>query len=178
MNRQITIVVFLSLALILGIVLVWPKYQELRLLEQRNEEKRNEIQGREKYLQDLKKADEELKSYQNQLAKIDSALPPNPGLEVLLNFLQKASSQSGLVFKDIQPSASRAVSGTKELPELEGLKETEISFAVAGNYPSFKNFLSVLEMTARLIEVESISFSSTEEEGPQNFNLLIKVYSY
>jgi len=178
MNRQITIVVFLSLVLILGIGQVLPKYQELKFSEQRNEEKRAEIQGKEKYLQDLKKADEELKNYQNQLVKIDSALPSNLGLEVLLNFLQKASSQSGLVLKDIQSSASRVISEIKELPELERLKEAEVSFAVAGSYSSFKNFLSVLEMTTRLIEVESISFSSTEKEGPQDFNLKIKIYSY
>jgi len=170
MSRLFIIVSFLSLALILGIGLVWPKYQELKFLKQRSEEKRAEIEGREEYLQDLNKAAEVLKNYQNQLAKIDSALPPSLELEVLLNFLQKASSQSGLILKDIKPPVSQPSSE-------EELKETELSLAVSGAYTSFKNFLSILEMTARLIEVESISFSSTKE-GLQDFNLKIKVYSY
>lgn len=141
-------------------------------MEKRNEEKRAEIRGREEYLQDLKKAAEELKNYQIQLAKIDFALPSNPGLEILFDFLQKASSQSGLVLKDIKPSTTRLSS------DLEGIKESELSFVVSGVYSSFKNFLSVLEKSSRLIEAESISFSSSEKEGPQDFSLKIKVYSY
>ncbi|PIR71770.1 MAG: hypothetical protein COX89_01390 [Candidatus Nealsonbacteria bacterium CG_4_10_14_0_2_um_filter_37_10] len=171
-SRPFIIVVFLFLTLAMGIGLIWPKYQELKFSEQRNEEKRAEIAGKEEYFQDLKKAAEALKNYQNQLSKIDSALPPDPGLEVLFNFLQKASSQSGLVLTDIKSSV------TSKIADLEGLKETELSLVVSGAYTSFKNFLSVLEMTARLIEVESISFSSSEKEGLQKFNLKIKVYSY
>ena len=171
-SRPFIIVVFLFLTLAMGIGLIWPKYQELKFSEQRNEEKRAEIAGKEEYFQDLKKAAEALKNYQNQLSKIDSALPPDPGLEVLFNFLQKASSQSGLVLTDIKSPV------TSKVADLEGLKETELSLVVSGAYTSFKNFLSVLEMTARLIEVESISFSSSEKEGLQKFNLKIKVYSY
>ncbi len=142
-------------------------------MEKRNEEKRAEIRGREEYLSNLKKTAEDLKNYQIQLSKINSALPSDLELEVLLDFLQKASSQSGLVLKDIKPQL------TQPSPDLEGIKESELTLAVSGVYSSFKNFLSVLEMTARLIEVKSISFSSTpEKEGPQDFNLKIKVYSY
>ncbi|MDI6602654.1 MAG: type 4a pilus biogenesis protein PilO [Patescibacteria group bacterium] len=171
MSRPFIIVFFLSLVLILGRGFVWPKYQELKFLEQRNEEKRVEIEGRKEYLQDLNKAAKVLKNYQNQLTKIDSALPSDSHLVVLLNFLQKATSQSGLVLKDIQPSTSRPSL------DVEGIKENELSLVVAGTYTSFKNFLSTLEMSSRLIEVESISFSSSKEDI-QDFNLKIKVYSY
>jgi len=172
MNKQNIIAIFLFLTLIFGISQVWPRYQELKFLEQRNEQKRAEIRGREEYLQELKKAEETLKDYETQISKIDSVLPSEPGLEILFNFLQKASSQSGLVLTDIKPSGPQAA------PNLEGLKETAVSLAVSGSYSSLKNFISVLEKTARLIEVESISFSSIEKEGPQKFDLRIKVYSY
>ncbi len=202
MNRQIAIVVFLSLALIFGIVQVWPIYQDLKILEQRNEEKRKEIQKREEYIQDLKKAADELKNYQTQLSKIDTALPFGSQLPVLFDFLQKTSAQSGLILKDIKASAPRVVAkggeegifpsasqtiteGGEEVssttttsqPSLN-MKETELSLTVSGVYSSFKSFLSVLEKNIRLFEAGSISFSSGEKEGPEEFNLRIKVYSY
>ena len=58
------------------------------------------------------------------------------------------------------------------------IRETGTNLVVAGSYSSFKNFLSTLEKTARMIELESISFSTLEEVGPIDFNLRIKVYSY
>ena len=40
-------------------------------------------------------------------------------------------------------------------------------------------FLAIIEKSARLIEVEDISFQSPAEEGdPFNFNLSTKVYYY
>ena len=115
---------------------------------------------------------EDLKNYQNQLAKIDSALPLDTDLPALFDFLQKASSQSGLILKSISHL------DPKPSPDFAQLKESEVSLTVSGVYASFKNFLSVLEVTARLIEAQAVSFSSIPEEGPREFKLTIKVYSY
>jgi len=172
MNKSIIIIVSFSLVLIFGIVSVWPKYQNLRYLEQEIEMKEKEISRREERIEELERMTEELKNYQNQLAKIDSALPPEADLPALFDFLQKASSQSGLVLKSISHL------DPKPSPDFAQLKESEVSLTVSGVYASFKNFLSVLEVTARLIEAQSISFSSMSEEGPREFKLTIKVYSY
>ena len=193
MTRLIITIVLFALTLTWGINFVWPKYQQLAILEKKNEIKKTELQRKEEYLQELKKISQELKNYQSQLAKIDSALPADPGLAALFDFLQKASSQSGLVLTNIKILASRAVTKEKEkttqspskipseireIAEPEELKETELSFLVSGDYPSFKNFLSVLEKSSRLIEIENISFMFPQKEGPWNFDLKIKVYSF
>lgn len=172
MNKPIIIVVSLSLVLIFGMMYLWPKYENLRHLEQEIEIKKAEILKREEGVQELKRMDEELKTYPNQLAKIDSALPVEADLPALFDFLQKASSQSGLILKSISHSAAKPSSDFTEL------KETEVSLTLSGVYASFKNFLPVLETTARMIETQSISFSSVPEEGPREFKLTIKVYSY
>jgi len=64
---------------------------------------------------------------------------------------------------------------------MEGIKEIkEMNFelGLSGSYSSFKNFLSILERSSKLIEIEKISFSVGEKEKPWDFNLGIKVYSY
>jgi len=150
--------------------LIFPNYQNLTLLKKEISEKEIELSSQEKYFQDLRDIDQELKKHETAISKIDSALPNSPSLPELLNFIQMKTSQSGLALKGVSPATI--------IPATEkGLKEIRVNFILIGNYSDFKNFLSILEKSARLIEVENISFSSPEE-GPFTFNLTIKVYSY
>lgn len=173
MNRPIFILIFFFLILVLGIGFVWPRYQDLVILEKMIEEKRMEIATKDQNIENLKKTKETLiKNYQAQLAKVNSALPSDPNLATLLDFFQKVSSQQGLVLVEISPFLSRSSE------EIEGLKETEFSLILSGDYSSLKNFLSAVEKSARLIEVEKISFLNPEKEGSLDIELKIKVHSY
>ena len=164
--------IFFIFSFFLFVFLVFPKYQTLNVLKKEVLEKQEEFRSQEKYFETLQDASEELKKYEGPLSKVDSALPKNPSLPELLNFIQKASSQSGLSLKGISPAVT--------LPFEKGeIKETRINFLLVGSYPDFKNFLSILEKSARLIDVENISFSlPKEKEGLFNFAITIKVYSY
>ena len=172
MNRLIVIVILLFVSLILGMLLILPKYEDLSFLRKKIQEKQAELQFKEEYFQDLGEVAEELKKYQSQLSKIDFVLPDDPQLPPLFDYLQKTASQSGLVLKGIS-----VVSVAPGRPVTE-IKETSLSLVLSGSYSAFKNFLLTLEKSARLIETESISFASVAEEGPFNFNLRIKVHSY
>ena len=177
--------IFLSLSFFLLIFLVFPKYQTLNALKKEILGKEDELSSQKKYFETLQNTSEELKKYEASLSKIDAALPKTPSLPELLNFIQKASSQSGLSLKGISPASTvpleKAASEKASLaPNGRGeIKETRINFLLVGNYPDFKNFLYILEKSSRLIDVENISFSSPKEkEGPFNFAITIKVYSY
>ena len=166
--------IFFILSFFLLIFPVFPKYQTLNVFKKEVLEKQEEFHSQEKYFETLQNASEELKKYETSLSKIDSALPQNPSLPELLNFIQKASSQAGLSLKGISPAVTLPYK--KEKGEI---KETRINFLLVGSYPDFKNFLSILEKSARLIDVENISFSlPKEKEGLFNFAITIKVYSY
>jgi Tfp pilus assembly protein PilO len=160
---------FLTIAL--GIFLIWPKYQDLTDLKLEIFKKKLEIQSQEDYLLDLQEASRKLEENQEVLTKIDSALPPDSSLPVLFNFFQKTSSESGLVLGDF---GEITISPEKE----SGLRETSLNLFLFGSYSAFKNFLYALENSARLIEVENISFLSPTEEDIFSFQLKIKVYSY
>ena len=172
MNKPVIIIVSLALILLFAIFYFLPRYQELRYIEKEVEMKEEELSRREERIRELKSLQEELGNYREQLAKIDSALPVDEDLPALFDFLQKAASQSGLVLKSISHSAA------KLSPDFADLKETEVSLELSGVYDSLKNFLPVLETTARLIETQSVSFSSDPEDGPKEFKLTIKIYSY
>jgi len=163
-----TLILFL-LSFLLIFSLIFPKYQKLDSLKKEILGKEDELSSQEKYFESLRKNSEELKKYEDSLSKIATALPKNPSLPELLNFIQKTSSQTGLSLKEISPAVTSSLEGE--------IRETRINFLLVGKYPDFKNFLSILEKSARLIDIENLSFSSPKE-GLFNFAITIKVNSY
>jgi len=159
-------------SLIVGVLLLWPRFQDLRTIQAAFENISEEIQYQEQYFSQLADIQNKFKDYEEKLFKIDSALPNDPSLASLFNFLQKASSQSGLILKGISPLA---VSYSEKNPNL---RKTQFSLEVSGSYSAFKEFLSTVERSARMIEVENVSFSTPNEGDTITFNLRIKVYSY
>lgn len=160
----------LIISLVFGWALIYPQYQEFSILRKKVEGKEIELESETVYFADLQKISQELQKYQTPLSKIDSALPKTSSLLEILNFIQRTVPQSGLILKGLSPVA--VASGVEETQ----IKETRINLGLSGDYSSFKNFLFVLEQSARLFEVESISFSSGKEGF--GFDLTIKTYSY
>ncbi|MDP2966935.1 MAG: type 4a pilus biogenesis protein PilO [bacterium] len=167
----ITIVSFL-IVIVTTVAILWPKFQELKIIQKNIEEKRLELQTKEEYFLKLSETKTKLEGYQEEVSRINSALPDNPSLPSLFNYLQKTSSESGLVLEKISPFT---VSFSEDFPNLQ---ETVFNIGVTGSYLSFRNFLSILEKSSRLIGVENISFSSPEEKESFVFDLKLKVYSY
>jgi len=188
MTRLATIIICLILSVVLGFFLLWPQYQKFSEERWRVKEKEVERNNQEEYFNHLNKLSEELKGYEEELSKIDSAFPLDPDIPDLLNFLALASSQNGLSFEkvnsfsaDSAKKSKTATSGQEEVPT-KRYKELTIEFEVSGEYPSLKNFVSTLEKSARIIEIESISLkkktSQLKEEGPPLYNFKIKTYYY
>jgi Tfp pilus assembly protein PilO len=161
------LLLFVSAAIIS--FLVYPKYISLSNLRAEALMKKREFEGLEKYYQQIREISEKLQNYQESLQKIDFAIPDSPSLPEFFNFLQKLSAASGLSLKNISSSP---------LAKEDKIQELKISLTLSGNYQDFKNFLSSLEKSARLIEINEISFSSSKEKEPMEFNLEIIIRSY
>lgn len=171
--------IFFLLSIVFVLILLWPKYQDFQILREKIERRETDLETQTAYFENLQKISTELKNYQSQLSKIDSALPKNLSLPEILNFLQYNASQSGLSFKKIGSVATVGFQSEETglvSEEITLIKETTINLGFSGDYFSFKNFLSVLEGSARLFDFENIIFSLTEK-GTE-FDLTIKTYSY
>jgi len=153
----IVVSVFLFIILILGaIFLFWPKYQELSSLKIELEKKKVELKQKEEYFASLNALREKLVDYEEELVKVDSALPSNPSTPVLFYNIQQIARENGLILKSISLKEAPASS------ETGGVQDMSLSLGVSGSYIAFKNLLSAIYRSARLMEVESISFSSSE----------------
>jgi len=172
LRKSIIIVVTLIATSVFVFLYVFPKKDALSSLENIIQEKKQELAAKEGYFKELKIASKGLEDYQSQFAKIKSALPEDPQPIVFYDFLQKSTSRAGLVLKNINYD----LSGT-ENSGAQGLKTISLNLGVAGTIDGFRNFLSILEKSARIINIESFSFTSPDKEkNPVNFNLKIKAY--
>lgn len=173
MNRLILTIVCFAVALGLGLGVLLPKYQRFELSQAGIEKKDIELQYKKEKISQLRTISGELKENQESLSKILTALPVTPSVPSLFNFLQRTSSETGLVLENID------LGGIAPLEESSELKATRIKLQVAGSYSAFKDFLSALENSARIFEVKSISFSAPKEgEKSFSFSLSIITYSY
>lgn len=173
MNRTIIITICLIITIALGIWVIWPQYQNLKSKQLEIKAKTIELQNETVSYEELVKTSEELKKYPEELAKIDSALPLEVSMPSMLDFLQKKASESGL---NIKQFGQAPISSSKDNPKF---KEYLLNLSLYGSYQNLKNFILTLEKSARVFEVESISFSFPgKKEYPFLFNLTIKFYSY
>lgn len=170
-NYSLYILIAASLSLLLIFTLVFPRYRDLDYLKKEILGKEAELHSQEEHLQHLLEVSEEIQEREESISKIDSAIPKVAFLPELLNFFQKTASQSGLILEEV---LSKAVSSGEE----EDIKTTRVDITLKGYYFDFKNFLLIVEKSARLIEIESIHFSSDKSEELFTFELSTKVHSY
>jgi len=176
LNIQIVFLVVVSSVIILSLLFAslvcWPKYLNLADLQNSVKAKEQEISWQKEYFLNLDRIKNELKNYEQELLSVESALPRDSSVPALLNFLQIAASQSGLILKEISPFT------VASSEDIANVKEIQMSFVFEGLYSSFKNLVLGLENSARFIDVENISFASPKEKSPFTFNIRVKVYSY
>lgn len=164
-----------------GYFFILPKYQEFNQKKKEVEFTDEEFRAKEEYLFNIENTLKELLKYEEEVSKIDSALPSDPSIAALLNYFQKESSQNGLILKDIDVSGlfTQEAAGDK-------IQKMPFSLTVAGSYASFKNFVLAVYKNTRLIEIKSIKFSNVfqeTEKGPVtkdlfDFALEVETQSY
>lgn len=189
-NKPITIAVCFFLSFVLAAGVIWPRYQSFIVVQGKARDIRAELQFREEYLEKLGNVSEQLKKYKEPLSKINSALPDDLLLPTLFDLIESQAAQTGLTLKKInvketvlafEEDIPEEVFFEEYMPEEDVLKlqKTKILLNVLGSYDSFKDFIFVMENSARLIKIENISFDSPKEkEDPFAFNIEIKIHSY
>lgn len=159
-------------ALVVGIFLVFPTYQNFQDLEKQIQRKNAELQSKSEYFFQLTSISRKLQEYQAQLSKIDTAIPESVSIPALLNILQSKASKSGLVVKELESASIQ--DNTSNLR----LKDISITITLAGSYSSLKEFISDLEASSKLFTIKKISFKSPEKGGSFEFKLSIVTHSY
>lgn len=177
-NRLLIIAISLIATCLLGYFMVAPKYQEFSQLQTTLGSKEAEYNAKYVYYAEVNRVFNELSKRKDSLDKINNALPNNLSLSPLIYYLQKKSSESGLVIKNL--FFTKASASTPNNP----LREVVFSMNVIGGYPALKSLLASLEKSANLFEVNSVSFNSpltskiSQIAQSYSFTLEVNTHSY
>jgi Tfp pilus assembly protein PilO len=170
-NYPLLIIIFFAISILMVVFLAWPRYEEFQILEKEITQKKEELQSQESYYEQVSRASNELAKHKNVLAVVESAIPDDHSLPELLNFVQKAASKVGLVVKQVAPFSVASEIDTE-------IETTRINLDIEGDYIDLKEFLTIIEKSARFIETNKVGFSFPEEEDVFNFAVTLTVYHY
>ncbi|MCX6718706.1 MAG: hypothetical protein NTY81_03865 [Candidatus Staskawiczbacteria bacterium] len=177
-DRPIAIAVTFFIILLLIFFLAVPEYNTFKQLRTEFGEKKAEFNAEFDYYAAITKTYFDLQSRQDDVQKIDDALPKNADLGNTIYFLQETANENGLIVKNLFLSKSSLI-GVNANAGTAGnnIKDIFFSMSLSGDYESLENFIVSLENSSRIFEVTSISFGS-ESGPPYNFSLQIKTHSY
>ena len=177
-DKPIVIGITLFVILLLAYFLVYPEYQNFKDLQTDLGVKKAEYTAKFDYYSSISATYAELRSQSENVERIDEALPAEQVLGDLVYYLQEQVTKSGLALKSLY--LSKSSNSTVE----NTVKDMTISLSLAGNYDGLGSLISYLQNSARLFEVESISFGSAGEgtsSGSQSiysFSMQVKTHTY
>lgn len=173
MQKPILTIIILCSFLILGIAFLWlPLWRDFRQARLSIRESQEQLQNKEEYFSKLESLDQELRSRQEEMAKVTAALPSSQNSYDIVVFIEKTASRNGLVVQKMELGAASRVEEGSEI------FKTAVDFSLLGPYPAFRSFLAELEKTSRLIEVETIIFSNPTPQGIFTFAFRVITHSY
>jgi len=134
-DKPIAIAVILFVVLILVFYLVIPKYKTFQDFLMKLGIKEAEFRAKNAYFIEITKTHKELMQYQDNLKKIETALPNKLSLASLVNFIYQKGSENGIIIQRITILKSAPIGSDTNI------KETNVSLSLFGSYAAFKNFL-------------------------------------
>lgn len=98
-------------------------------------------------------------------ARLEALLPARPAQETIIALLQEIALRHGLLLKRITIRET-----AQQNPLVANIKKQAydvliIEMGVTGTYQSFQTFLTSIEQNARLLEIQTISFSAGEADS-------------
>lgn len=164
MNKPAVIIIFLILIAMLLFLFVIPEYQEYQSLRLSVIEKQAKYSGESIYFARISDIILGLQSRQQVLDKIKSALPASVTLGPMVDFLQKKGSENGVSITSIVFSQALALVPGEVLETSSPAETKDVLFTMdlTGSYQGLKNFLFAMDNSARLFEMDSVSFSLSQ----------------
>jgi len=147
------------LAIILIFLLILPKQRELTHLQTLLQEKKFDLQNWSNRVQELKNLQNQLKAKGVLVEKVNTAFTEKDS--TLTYFLQQTAFDNGLLINSFEIFVKESE---------ETINQKIIKMELLGSYFAFKNFLTTLQNSALLFEINKMMISK-KEKGEMVFQL-------
>ncbi|MCH8987031.1 type 4a pilus biogenesis protein PilO, partial [Patescibacteria group bacterium] len=135
------------------------------------QEREQELENKEIYFADLTKVKADLGKLQEPFSKVEAALPLDPQLPALYDFLQTAAAFSGMSVRSISVSV-------QDQTQALLMRTIPVTLELTGSYGALKELISRLNSASRMALVQSVNISSGQEVGRFSVTLQLHTYSY
>ncbi len=176
MNALLPILfIIISLGIFFGFI--DPTYERIKVIRA-EEATYEEALTRSKELQQIR--DQLLSRYntlpQEDLARLEKLLPDNvDNVRLILDFDALASAY-GMRIRNVELETNDSRASRGQVGANESVYDSLIlSFSVTGSYDTFRAFLADLEQSLRLVDITSVSFTSTAT-GIYDYAVAVKTY--
>lgn len=171
MNKTLYIGILLFVGVAAGIFFTWPKYQTFQRLSVELKERQQELENQEVYFADLARVKADLAGFEEQLLKVEAALPSNAELPALYDFLQTSAAFSGMSLRNISSTVENQAESLK-------MRTIPVTLEVTGSWSGVKELLSRLKTASRMVSLQSLSLSGSQDPGRLSVTLQLSGYSY
>lgn len=97
--------------------------------------------------------------------RLEALLPTEATQETIMALLQELALRHGLLLKRITIRETTQQNPLVANIQKKSYDELSIEMGVAGTYQSFQTFLASIEQNARLLEIETVSFSAGDADS-------------
>ncbi|MDF1496578.1 MAG: hypothetical protein P1P90_00780 [Patescibacteria group bacterium] len=168
------ILILITILVGAGYLVIKPKIDEYKAILASAESIKVNLENEQVYLSGLRRSVSAAQSISpDVLEKVDEALPRSFSIPDTLVLLNRSAVASGveiknIVFSPISDTNSKKVS----------LQSMQLSLSItAPNYTTLKKFLSTLEVSLRMIDIQMLTVANFTEDG-SDFSLQLRTYYY
>lgn len=155
-NYLITALFFIA-AIIVGVVLVYPKYQVLQNSQKRVAEKEKEYTSQLNLIREISEVTTQYKKLESELALVGDLLPQftSKGMPELFTEFEKITSESGVLLSGISFQDALAKAGSDK----SNYKVLNASISAIGSYDALRSLIKTIEQNKHLMDITSLSIS-------------------
>lgn len=178
----IAVLIFVSILFLLDI----PSYKKLAFLRNEVDRHQDILEEKREILSKVNQLAKDYNSHKDEIKRIYYVLPSDQDIPNLIVQFEALALENGLILETLdftEKAAARTVArrGAAAIDEqsLKNYNILEVSLSIGGTYEAFKGFLKALEYNVRLMDIQSISFSSSEGEVGSpifTFDIELEVY--
>ena len=182
-NPMLQAILIIIVVVLFGWFIVIPKNAQVSQKSQQLEVLETQAQNLEADLETVNRLVAQLESSDSEVKLVDEALPLTNRPTRIALLLEEYARSSGMQVAqiNIENVDANIASGNKEVlakpyESNRSLITTNVTVSVGGSIDQFKNFLTLLETSGRILDVESFTVNSSE--GDVRYNLKLLTYAY
>ncbi len=184
MFKNIITILIIAGCILVIVVFVAPRYKNIMVLRTQSSELQNALSTATQ----LRAMREQLKKQVDsfsvvQLEQLETLLPAHvDNVKFSTIDIKRLADQNGLILKDVNTIEPETVVNNQDTGTEDPLGRINVEFSLAGPYAGFVNFLSQLERSLRIVDVESIAFSQQPArlgevtQDRYNFDIIVSTY--